>query len=255
MRRRLACVALIASCGTAAAAQEVVSVIHVLYQIDRFDYDGDPTETLTGEYYFADDGRHRHDRVVEDYQVSEIWIPEREERIALNNTLGLAARGPDDMAFAIPGILRPIRGQQSVRGLARGPDFRPPSGARVIRGEMLDQRRHGPLVLEGLHFTMPPRGRNPEMSYEAWFYTSVDNDRKLIEKVITAATDNGPVDIERMGATSIRRTTVDTSMFAVPDVVTTVDPNPNPGSGSVIRRMVNLWDRVVNRVSRRGRQR
>ena len=76
---------LIALTATGAAAQEDVSVLHVEYQIERFSRDGAPTETLTGEFYFAGDGRYRHNRVVEDYEVSEIWLPEQEERIAVNH--------------------------------------------------------------------------------------------------------------------------------------------------------------------------
>ncbi len=88
-----------------------------------------------------------------------------------------------------------------------------------------------------------------------WFFVTVDNDWKVIEKTITHHAASGPVEVDRMRATSIQRTTVDSSMFEVPDVVTAIDPNADPGGGSVIRRMVNLWDRVVDRVSRRGRQR
>lgn len=235
--------------AAAPAQAQDVPVVHVSYQMNTFTYDGTAAHVIRGDHFFADDGRHRHDRVFEGEHLSEIWLPERNERIALNATVGLGARGPAMMRFGIPGVIRALPGQQSVPqrppqaavAASSGPEH---LSATVPLVESLGTRAHGPLVLHGNRVTMPATDRAPERVYESWRYAPDDRwgtQEVEIESTLTAMTASGPVVLMSKQANNVGRAMLAAGRFEAPPV--------GPATGW--QRVVNLWDEVVERVRER----
>ena len=214
VRPHILCALVVALSVTEVYAQ--ATFVHFSYETTLRDSGGNIVRTEEGAHYFAMDGRHRHERMVDDMRLVEITFPDSGERIALNYSLGLAARGPAQMRFAIPGTVRPLSGRQAGGSMVvPGP---PPEGG--VRAESLGTRARGPILLEGFRSVLPLSGTGTSRVTEKWDYAPVrPGPAYNVEETTEILRDDDGSRLATLStvATSISRVPADEALFAIPE--------------------------------------
>ena len=187
---------------TAALAQ-ALPAIRADY-VARTSIDGEVVKLVEGAHIFAEDGRRRHERVVDGERTAELFLPGREQ-ININYTLGVAQRGRAGVQMPrLPRVEDPAHGQR-LR-LARQP------ARREVLTPLGEQAR-GPLLLRGFRIEQEHR------FFEHWLYCPGGWDRAYIEmeSVLRQTIHDGREVVVEKQLTSVTRTTVDATLFSVPE--------------------------------------
>lgn len=214
MRMNIVLFAALLAGSVESAAQE--SVIHASYEEVQYSVDGEVMSTESGDYFFGADGRQRHDRRPAGRDAtSEIVNPDEGERVVLNHTAGLAARGPVGMRISMPGHAALRSGDRPFFG---GHQVEPPRGATIAESESLGFQARGPVMLQGHMFRTPAiETANvyiPALVVEEWTYkhhSSIVSE--VLESSATAMVDGEAVLVGSRRLTSISRTVVPNGVF------------------------------------------
>lgn len=219
-------------------AHAQVSVIQADYEEVITDLEGRARFTEIGRHTFDELGRHRRDwTTLYGESVSEIVLPERNERLAINHETRTIAVGPSNTWFAVPDLVQPrVTAADLVAGAIRATScfFRlvvaelTPGvqiGLGGGRALPIGVREHGPVTLQGHRFANAGSICRQPSTFERWTYAA-DPERRnrgsatfreiTLESTTTVEIDGRSQVIADKRLTAITRTTVGPDVFSAP---------------------------------------
>lgn len=215
-----------------------VSVIRADYAEAITGHEGRVRYTEIGRHTFDERGRHRRDwTTLYGESVSEIVLPERNERLTINHETRTIAVGPSNYYFGVPDLVQPrltaadlvaraIRATSCffrlvVAELTPGVQFRLGGGRELPIGV----REHGPVTLQGHRLASPGSICRQPSTTESWTYAADQAIRNrgsarpreiTLESTTTVEIDGRSQVIADKRLTAITRTTVDPDVFSAP---------------------------------------
>jgi hypothetical protein len=226
-----------------------VSVIQADYEEVITDLEGRARFTEIGRHTFDESGQHRHDWTTRyGESVSEIVLPERNERLTINHETRTIAVGTSNEWFSVPDLVQPrVTAADLVAGANRATscffrlvvaELTPGVQTRIGGGRALPigVREHGPVTLQGHRVASPGSICRQPSTTERWTYaadpgirtggprSSLGRSRSRsamspvirLEHTTTVEIDGRPQVIAHKRLTAITRSTVDPGVFSVP---------------------------------------
>ena len=189
----------------AAALAQAVPAVQAGY-VARTILDGEVIKLEEGTHVFAEDGRRRHERRVNGERTAELLLPGREQ-IHINYTLGVVQRAPAGVQMPLlPRMEDPSHGQRLQLAA-------PPAYGEVVEPTLLGEQARGPLLLHGFRVEQANR------FFENWLYFPDGRGKPFVEmeSVLRQTTHDGHEVIVEKQLLDVMRTTVDASLFNVPE--------------------------------------
>ena len=226
-----------------------VSVIHADYEEVITSVDGRVRYTEIGRHTVDEMGRHRRDWTTRyGESVSEIVLPERNERLTINHETRTIAVGPSSNWFPVPDLVQPrVTAADLVAGAIRATscffrlvvaELTPGVQIRLQGGRALPigVREHGPVTLQGRRLASPGSICRQPSTFERWIYAADSEIRAggrrsprdrsrsrsatsreiTLESTTTVEVDGRSQVIADKRLTAITRTTVDPDVFSAP---------------------------------------
>ena len=215
-----------------------VSVIQADYEKVITDIEGRVRYTEIGRHTFDERGRHRRDwTTLYGESVSEIVLPERNERLTINHETRTIAVGPSNESFGVPDLVQPrvtaadlvavaIQATSCffrliVAELTPGVQIRLPGGRALPIGV----REHGPVTLQGRRLANAGSICRQPSTFERWTYAadpavrtggSATSREITLESTTTVEVDGRSQVIADKRLTAITRTAVGPDVFSAP---------------------------------------
>lgn len=226
-----------------------VSVIQADYEEAITSRDGRVRFTEIGSHTFDETGRHRRDwTTLSGESVSEIVLPERNQRLTINHETRSIAVGSTNHWFPVPDLVQPrVTAADLVAGAIRATscffrlvvaELTPGVQTRLGGGRALPigVREHGPVTLQGHRVAFTGGLCGQPSTTERWTYASDpgigtggrrslrDRSRSrsamfpeiTLESTTTVEIDGRAQVIADKRLTAITRTTTDPDVFAAP---------------------------------------
>ena len=219
-------------------AHAQVSVIQADYEEVITDLEGRARFTEIGRHTFDELGRHRRDwTTLYGESVSEIVLPERNERLAINHETRTIAVGPSNTWFAVPDLVQPrVTAADLVAGAIRAAscffrlvvaELTPGVQIRLGGGRALPigVREHGPVTLQGRRLANAGSICRQPSTFERWTYAADPETRNrgsamsreiTLESTTTVEIDGRSQVIADKRLTAVTRTTVGPDVFSPP---------------------------------------
>ena len=231
------------------AAYAQVSVIQADYEQVITGNEGRVRYTEIGRHTFDEMGRHRRDwTTLHGESVSEIVLPERNERLTINHETRTIAVGPSNYPFGVPDLVQPRPTAADLVAAAIQAttcffrlivaELTPGVQTRLGGGRVLPigVREHGPVTLQGRRSASPASICRQPSTTEQWTYTADpeirtggrrsprDRNRSrsamsreiTLESTTTVEIDGRSQVIADKRLTAIARTTVGPDVFSAP---------------------------------------
>ena len=219
------------------------SVVKVSYSDEWYDPNGTIGKSTTGDIHIAGNGRQRHDWILETGEVvSEITLPDIDQRIMINHTARTALRGRASDSLPMPGLESQPRSMlpapnpgvlqrlgDTIRAAAAAlipGQSTEVDGFLVLQPESLGTRYRWGFPLEGERINQPRRQNSPAQQVERWVYVSEDRMVRVeVEQIVTAMPDDGgaPWLMRAKRPTDIRYVPDHGDLFTAPTDVQTSD--------------------------------
>lgn len=226
-----------------------VSVIQADYEEVITSRDGRVDFTEIGTHTFDERGRHRRDWTTRyGESVSEIVLPERNERLTINHETRTIVVGPSKHWFPVPDLVQPrVTAADLVAGAIQATscffrlvvaELTPGVQTRLGGGRALPigVREHGPVTLQGHRLASPGSICRQPSTTESWTYAADPGIRTggrrsprgrsrsrspmppeiRLESTTTVEIDGRSEVIADKRLTAITRTTVDSGVFSAP---------------------------------------
>ena len=215
-----------------------LSVIRADYEEVITSRDGRVGFTEIGTHTFDERGRRRRDWTTRHGEsVSEIVLPERNERLTINHETRTIAVGTSNEWFRVPDLAQPrVTAADLVAGAIRATacffrlvvaELTPGVQTRLGGGRALPigDREHGPVTLQGHRIASPGSICRQPSTTESWTYAADQAIRNrgparprgiTLESTTTVEVDGRSQVIADKRLTAITRTTVGPGVFSAP---------------------------------------